>query len=186
MYIAILDTGAYQDSLASHHCLLSSPAKLIAAPIRSVLVLLPWPILLLIAGRVLDLVSEKRKIEIFRYGLYAVFTLLFWLVFWASATWVVNDTPPFVSFDDLSVVIISAVLMGFASINLLRIMKRKVLLNLKLENKEVLGSAGNYVGKIIGLDPAEGMLVIKSPLGQKMTVHLEDVERVGEKVLLAV
>jgi hypothetical protein len=25
-----LDTGAYQDSLASHHCLLSSPAKLIA------------------------------------------------------------------------------------------------------------------------------------------------------------
>ena len=29
-FIAILDTGAYQDSLASHHCLLSSPAKLIA------------------------------------------------------------------------------------------------------------------------------------------------------------
>lgn len=31
LYIAIMDTGAYQDSLASHHCLLSSPAKLIAA-----------------------------------------------------------------------------------------------------------------------------------------------------------
>jgi arginine decarboxylase len=29
-YIAILDTGAYQDALASQHCLLSSPAKLIA------------------------------------------------------------------------------------------------------------------------------------------------------------
>jgi len=29
-YIAVLDTGAYQDSLASHHCLLSSPAKIIA------------------------------------------------------------------------------------------------------------------------------------------------------------
>lgn len=29
-YIAILDTGAYQDSLASHHCLLSLPAKIIA------------------------------------------------------------------------------------------------------------------------------------------------------------
>jgi arginine decarboxylase len=29
-YIAILDTGAYQDSLANHHCLLSSPAKLVA------------------------------------------------------------------------------------------------------------------------------------------------------------
>ncbi len=31
LYIAITDTGAYQDSFASHHCLLSSPAKLIAA-----------------------------------------------------------------------------------------------------------------------------------------------------------
>ncbi len=29
-YLAIFDTGAYQDALASHHCLLSSPAKIIA------------------------------------------------------------------------------------------------------------------------------------------------------------
>lgn len=29
-YFAILDSGAYQDALASHHCLLSSPAKIIA------------------------------------------------------------------------------------------------------------------------------------------------------------
>ncbi len=30
-FVAFLDTGAYQDSLASHHCLLSSPLKLIAS-----------------------------------------------------------------------------------------------------------------------------------------------------------
>lgn len=30
LFVAVLDTGAYQDALASHHCLLSSPAKLIA------------------------------------------------------------------------------------------------------------------------------------------------------------
>jgi arginine decarboxylase len=29
-YLCFLDSGAYQDALASHHCLLSSPAKLIA------------------------------------------------------------------------------------------------------------------------------------------------------------
>ena len=29
-YFAVFDSGAYQDALASHHCLLSSPAKLIA------------------------------------------------------------------------------------------------------------------------------------------------------------
>ncbi len=31
LYVAFLDTGAYQDSLASHHCLISSPLKLLAA-----------------------------------------------------------------------------------------------------------------------------------------------------------
>lgn len=31
LYVAFLDTGAYQDSLASHHCLLSSPLKLVVA-----------------------------------------------------------------------------------------------------------------------------------------------------------
>lgn len=30
MYIAVLDTGAYQDPLAAHHCMLSSPLKIIA------------------------------------------------------------------------------------------------------------------------------------------------------------
>lgn len=30
LYVGFLDTGAYQDSLASHHCLLSSPLKLVA------------------------------------------------------------------------------------------------------------------------------------------------------------
>lgn len=30
LYVAVLDTGAYQDALSSHHCLLSNPAKLIA------------------------------------------------------------------------------------------------------------------------------------------------------------
>ena len=29
-YVAILDTGAYQDGLASHHCLLSAPIKIVA------------------------------------------------------------------------------------------------------------------------------------------------------------
>ena len=29
-FVAVLDTGAYQDALASHHCLLSAPIKVLA------------------------------------------------------------------------------------------------------------------------------------------------------------
>jgi putative membrane protein len=182
--IAIAFWSGYQAFL-SYSAITTNPAKLIAAPLRAVLVLLPWPILLLIGGRVLDLMAEKRKIEVVKYGQYAVSTILFWLVFWAGSVWVVNDTAPYVSFDDFVVVILASVLMGFVSISLLRAVKRRVLLGLKLENKEVLGSAGNYVGKVMGLDPHDGTLAIKTALGQKMVVHLEDVERVGEKILLS-
>jgi len=28
--VAVLDTGAYQDGLASHHCLLAAPMKIVA------------------------------------------------------------------------------------------------------------------------------------------------------------
>ncbi len=183
--IAISFWSGYQTALV-YSAQTTNLAKIAAATLRSVLVLLPWPVLLLIGGRTLDLLAEKRKIEIVKYGQYAISTLLFWLVFWAGAVWVVNDSPPYVSFDDFVVVILSSVLMGYISISLLRTIKRRVLLNLKLENKEVLGAAGNYVGKVMGLDPHEGTIAIKTALGQKMVVHLEDVERVGEKILLAV
>ncbi|VVB56617.1 Uncharacterised protein [uncultured archaeon] len=176
--------SGYQSAI-SYAAQTSNLAKIAAGSLRSVLVLLPWPILLLLAGRALDMLAEKRKVEIIKYGQYAVSTILFWLVFWAGAVWVVNDAPPYVSFDDFVVVILASVLMGFVSINLLRTIKRRVLLNLKLENKEVLGAAGNYVGKVMGLDPHEGTIAIKTALGQKMVVHLEDVERVGEKILLS-
>ncbi len=164
----------------------TSPAKIAAAAARSVMGLLLWPILLLLTGRVMDLVAEKRKVEIFRYGLYAVSTVLFWLVFWTGAVWIVNDTPPYVSFGDFAVVIIAAVIMGYVSITSLRQIKRNVLLGLKLESKEVLGAAGNYVGKVMGVDVKEGALAVKSPLGQKMMISMQDVERVGEKIVLSV
>jgi putative membrane protein len=182
--IAVSFWSGYQ-TFVTYSSVSENPAKVVAASIRSILVLLPWPILLLIGGRVLDMVAEKRKIEIVKYGQYAVSTILFWIVFWAGSAWVANDTPPYVSFEDFMVVIIGSVLMGFASITLLRSIKRNALLGLKLENKEVLGAAGNYMGKVIGIDPHDGLLIIKTALGQKTTIHLEDIERVGEKILLS-
>jgi putative membrane protein len=164
----------------------ASPAKIAAAALRSVLGLLLWPILLLLAGRVMDLIAEKRKVEIFKYSLYAVSSVLFWLVFWTGSAWIVNDQPPYVSFGDFVVVIIVAVIMGYLSITSLRTIKRNVLLGLKLESKEVLGAAGNYVGKVMGVDVKEGALAVKSPLGQKMMISMQDVERVGEKIVLSV
>ncbi len=164
----------------------SNAAKTIAAALRSTLVLLPWSILLLLAGRTVDLLNEKRKIEVIKYGLYGISIVLFWLVFSAGAQWVLNDAPPYISFGDFVTIILGAVLMGFVSINLLKAIKRRVVLAMKLENKEVLGSSGNYLGKVLGVDAKDGALAVKSPLGQKFSVSLQEIERVGDKIILSI
>ncbi|MDE1797983.1 MAG: DUF373 family protein [Candidatus Micrarchaeota archaeon] len=182
---AIALWSGYQ-SLLNPSIIPYNAAKAIAAALRSVLVLLPWSVLLLLAGRTVDLLNEKRKVEVIKYGLYAISIVLFWLVFSAGAQWVLNDAPPYVSFGDFLVIIIGAVLLGFVSINILKAIKRRVVLAMKLENKEVLGASGNYVGKVLGVDAKDGALAVKSPLGQKFTVSLQDIERVGDKIILSI
>lgn len=165
--------------------LTANPAQLIAASLRSVLLLLPWAVLLLIAGKVVDLINEKRQIEIVKYGLYAIFTVLFWLVFVSAANWIINDSEPYVYFSDLIFILISAVIMGYASINIMQEIRRRAALKLKIVGKEVLGMSGNYVGKVLGVDPKMGALAVKSPLGQKFMIPIDSIERVGEKVIVS-
>lgn len=184
LLILISFWSGYQ-SLLSSASLSLNPAKSVAVAVRSVLLLLPWALLLLIVGKVTDLVVEKRKVEIIRQGLYAVSVVLFWLVFSSGAAWVANDMAPYVSFGDLVATLIAAVAMGFSSVLLLRAIKRRSVLALKLENKEVLGPSGNYLGKVLGVDAQDDALAVKSPLGQKFMVSLEDIERVGDKVVLS-
>ncbi len=183
LLICIALWSGYQ-SLLSPSVFVTTPAKLIASAIRSTLLLLPPALLMLFSGRVIDLVLDKRKVEVIRYGMYAVFVVLFWLVFWAGASWVINDSAPYVSFGDFVEIILASVLMGFVSIHLLKRIKYRVILGLKLENKEVLGASGNYMGKVLGVDAKDGALALKSPLGQKFMVSLMDIERVGDKIIL--
>ncbi len=183
LLICIAFWSGYQ-SLMSPSVFVTTPAKLIASAIRSTLLLLPPALLMLFTGRVIDLVLDKRKVEVIRYGMYAVFVVLFWLVFWAGASWVINDSSPYVSFGDFVEIIIASVLMGFVSIGLLKRIKYGVIIGLKLENKEVLGPSGNYLGKVLGVDAKAGALALKSPLGQKFMVSLMDIDRVGDKIIL--
>ncbi|MFA5106524.1 MAG: DUF373 family protein [Candidatus Micrarchaeia archaeon] len=150
--------------------------------VRSLLVLLPWSLLLLIVGKIIDLVSERRKIEIPKYGLYAISILLFWLIFSVAADWVLNLAPPYVTFSDFVVVILLSVLIGYLSIKIMRGIKIDVALDMKLEGKEVLTDVGAYAGKIVGIDRKNTSMIIQSQFGQKFTMPLDAIVAVSEKV----
>jgi len=166
-------------------------AKTLASVVRAVLSVLPWTFILLIMGKVADLINEKRKIEITKYALYATIILLFNMVFSVGVEWILNDSPKivdgkaqYVYFGDFVVTMIAAVVLGFAAIELIRRIKRSVIISMKLENKEVLGTSGNYMGKVMGIDTKDGALAVRSALGQKFIIPIESIERVGDKIIV--
>jgi len=158
--------------------------KTAAFVIRSVLVLLPWSLLLLVLGKIMDLYSEKKKVELPKYGLYAISIVLFWFIFSVASDWVLNTDMPYVSFGDFVAAILSSVLIAYLGIRLMRGIKIEAVLGLKLENKEVLSDVGAYVGKIIAIDRKNALMVIQSPFGHKFSLSLDRISSVGDKVLV--
>ena len=158
--------------------------KTTAAVVKTLANLLAISFMVLIAGKTIDLLNEDRKIELSKYGLYAITTVILWFVLSIAADWVLNLEPPYVSFQDFLVAIIGSMIMGFAGIWAMKSLKVGVVSKMKLENKEVFSESGAYLGKIMGVDAKESTMIYKSPLGQKLSLNLENINSVGDRVLV--
>ncbi len=142
--------------------------------------------LILFAGKMIDILNDKeqKKIELTRYGMYSITAVIVWFVLSVASDWVLNLAPPYVSFADFLFAVMASMVMGFAGIFAMKQIKVRVVSRLKLENKEVFSENGAYLGKVMGVDPRESALIFKSPLGQKITLSLEDITSVGERVMV--
>jgi putative membrane protein len=158
--------------------------KMFAKATKSVLVALPWAVLLIITGKVIDLLNVNRRVDLTRYGLYAISTVLFWLIFSVAADWVLNDAPPYVSFGDFAFTILASIVIAFFSIQIMRGIKVNAITHLKLDNKEIFEESGSYVGKVMGVDAKNSSLVVRSPLGQRLTIGLDSVTSVGDRIMV--
>ncbi|MFA6489384.1 MAG: DUF373 family protein [Candidatus Micrarchaeia archaeon] len=160
--------------------------KTTATLVKTLANLLSISFMVLLAGKMIDIMNDKeqRKIELPRYGLWAITTVIIWFVLSVASDWVLNTTPPYVSFSDFLLAVLSSMVMGFAGIWAMKQIKVSIIARLKLENKELFAENGAYLGKIMGLDPQESTVIYRSPLGQKLTISLEDVTSVGERVMV--
>jgi putative membrane protein len=154
--------------------------KVAAYTVRSSLVLFPWAIILILIGKVVDLLQEKRRYEVVKYGLYGVSLLILWLIFTVASDWVVAEA----YFSEFVLTIIGAIVLSAVSITVMRGIRANIASSMKLENKEVLNQIGAYVGKIIGVDKKRGVLVVQTPFGQRININLENISDIGEKVLV--
>jgi len=162
----------------------TTPIKLIAASIKTMLILLPVSLLLFVIGKIIDSVNEKNKIAIVRYGFYGVGIILVNLVLSSIAQWIVNDRPPYVSFAELVNIMGLSLVMGYVSIYILKSIRKNLIRQLKLENKECITKRGMYLGKVVGVDTRSNKLVVLTPFNTKLTYDIDNVVDVSDRVIV--
>ena len=158
--------------------------KLIAYILRSTVVLVLISVLLIIAGKAIDALAEKQKFAMTKYSLYAVAATLAVLVLKVGSDWVLNYFQPYVNFGDFLLTLVSAVAIGYISTRIIKDIRSELLTNMKLEGKEVINEYGNYVGKIVGVNGADGTLVIQTLFDKRFFLAFKSVREIGENVIV--
>jgi sporulation protein YlmC with PRC-barrel domain len=154
--------------------------KLAAYVLLKVLLILPWALLLLIMGRIVDALHERKKYAVVKYGLYAVSIFILWAVFTVGSEWVVAT----VYFSDFVATLILGTVAAYLSLRVMEWMKMKLLTSMKLENKEVLTELGAYIGKIVGVDKRKNLIIVQTPFGHRLDFDFDRISDIGERVLI--
>jgi len=154
--------------------------KLGAYVLLRMLLLLPWAVSLILLGRIIDLLHEKRKYAVVRYGLYGVATFILWAVFTVACQWILAK----VYFSDFVTVLVVGTAVAFLSLKVMERIKIDLVASMKLENKEVLTELGAYIGKIVGVDRRKSLIVVQTPFGQRIDFDFDRISELGDRVLI--
>jgi len=154
--------------------------KIVAYATSRSLLLFPWAVLLIFIGRIMDLVGEKRKYEVAKYGMYGIFILVLWLIFNIASKWILAE----VYFSEFVFTMVYGIVLTALSVRVLEWIRIHVAERMRLENKEVLTELGAYLGKTVGVDRRKGILIVQTAFGQKLDLGFEKITSIGEKVIV--
>jgi putative membrane protein len=158
--------------------------KIYALVMRSGLFVIPWAILFILIGKALDARMEKRKFVITRYALYASAVMLSTMMLKIGADWILNIEPPYVNFGDFLGTILISMIAGYAVNQVIRIIREDMLREMKLDGKEAISTTGAYLGKVVGTNVKEGHIILQTPFERRMSVQLDDISGVADKVVI--
>jgi len=158
--------------------------KTVAYVLKSLLFLFPWVFLLIIGGKTIDAITENKKFIITRYSLYAIAVLLTAMILSIGAQWVLNIEEPYVSFGDFLSAIIIGLVIGYAAIMIIGMVRRGSILSMKLDGKDVINENGNFLGKVLGVDAKKEQLVLQNQLGRKFNLAFRHIYSIEESVFV--
>jgi len=158
--------------------------KIVAMVIGSVIWIFFVGAILLMIGKSIDAVLEKKRYSITRYMTYTVAAFLATLVVYVGCMWIANTSQPYVDFGMFLVTIAIALVLGYFASWTIDWYRRQVLVEMKIEGKEVISENGTYLGKVVGVDARKGKLIIQTIFDKKFMMPISSVNSVEESVVL--
>ncbi len=158
----------------------SSIAKLAAWFIKDILLLLPIAFLLVVAGNVLQALTEGKNFLLPKQVVYGGSIFLFWLVFSNAADWILGS----IAFSDFFYSLILGVIAMFLVIYLSREFKKGIVSRLRLEGKEAYTEIGGLIGRVVGIDKKKDAFIVQTTAGQKIDLDFDHISNVGEKIIV--
>ncbi len=155
-------------------------AKLAAGFEKDLFLLLAPTILLIIIGKFIEAVSEKRYYILPQYITYFGSVTLMWLLFSNAADWVLGAIGFAEFFTALTLVIVLMLLLLY----LAREFKISLVSKMRLEGKPVYTEIGGSVGKILAVNRKKGTIVVTTQSEQKFDISLDNLVSLGEKVIV--
>ncbi len=158
--------------------------KIVAMVIGSVIWIFFVGAILLMIGKSIDAVLEKKRYSITRYMTYTVAAFLATLVVYVGCMWIANTSQPYVDFGMFLGTIAIALVLGYFASWTIDWYRRQVLVEMKIEGKEVISENGTYLGKVVGVDARKGKLIIQTIFDKKFMMPISSVNSVEESVVL--
>ncbi len=148
--------------------------------LKTILILLPIALLLLVAGSAVKALYEKKKHELPRQANYAAAVVFLGIVLNQAFEWVVGN----ISFGDFFEWLALSAAAMFLVTQLSKGFLREMLAGMHLEGTEVYSEVGGLVGKVSEVLPDSNSLLVQSKSGQKTDFGFDQITKIGEKIIV--
>lgn len=155
-------------------------AKLAAGFEKDLLLLLAPAVLLVIVGKFIEAVSEKRYYILPQYITYFSSVILLWLLFTNAAEWVLGN----IGFADFFSTLLLVIVLMLLLLYLAREFKISLVSKMKLEGKTVFTEIGATVGKVLGINRKKGTVIVATSSEQKFDIPLDYLSSLEDKVVV--
>ncbi len=134
------------------------------------------PMLGLFLAKMLDSFEERNKLEIVRYGKYAIEFIVVWSIVATGILWILNER----YISQFITTFFYMLLFGIIGNYLINMLRWEIISKMKLENKEVISLYGGYIGKIKGIDKKSNMLIVQSHLGDILEIKMSQIVNISD------